>query len=50
MKQELVYFMKAIVHSLIERNFKEEWTRDVFIEKYRLHINRLKKGVEHEDC
>ena len=50
MKQELVYFMKAIIHSLIERNFKEEWSRDVFIEKYRLHINWLKKGVEHEDC
>ncbi|MDU5224087.1 MAG: TetR/AcrR family transcriptional regulator [Finegoldia magna] len=49
MKQELVYFMKAIVHSLIERNFKEEWSRDIFIEKYNLHINWLKRGVENEN-
>ena len=49
MKLELVYFMKAIVHSLIERNFKENWSRDVFLKKYKLHINWLKKGVEDED-
>ena len=46
---ELIYFMKAIVHGLIERNFKEEWSRDVFIEKYNLHINWLKRGVENEN-
>lgn len=49
MRLELVYFMKAIVHSLIERNFKENWSRDVFLKKYKLHINWLKKGVEDED-
>lgn len=46
---ELIYFMKSIVHGLIERNFKEEWSRDVFIEKYNLHINWLKRGVENEN-
>lgn len=49
MDQELIYFMKAIVHGLIERNFKEEWSRDIFIEKYNLHINWLKRGVENEN-
>lgn len=48
-KLELVYFMKATVHSLIERNFKEGWSRDIFLQKYRLHINWLKEGIKNED-
>lgn len=48
-KLELVCFMKAIVHSLIERNFKENWSRDIFLQKYRLHINWLKEGIKNED-
>ncbi|MFR6599340.1 MAG: hypothetical protein ACLURU_07415 [Finegoldia magna] len=44
-----MYFMKATVHSLIERNFKEGWSRDIFLQKYRLHINWLKEGIKNED-
>lgn len=47
--QEIIHFVKAVIHSLIERNFKEEWSKEVFLEKYTLHIHWLKKGLENED-
>lgn len=46
---EIIYFIKAIIHSLIERNFKENWSKEVFLKKYNLHIKWLMKGVENEN-
>lgn len=42
---ERVYFFRAIVHSLIERNFREEWDKVTFIEKYKTHMEWIKKGI-----
>ena len=42
---EKIYFFRAIVHSLIERNFREEWDKLTFIEKYKIHIEWIKEGI-----
>lgn len=42
---EEVNFFRAVVHNLIERNFREKWDKKTFIEKYNLHINWIKKGI-----
>lgn len=42
---EKVYFFRAVVHSLIERNFREEWDKVTFIEKYKIHIGWVKEGI-----
>ena len=47
--EEKLYFFRAIIHSLIERNFREEWDKDTFIEKYRTHMKRIKEGVFNEN-
>ena len=43
--QEKIYFFRAVVHSLIERNFREDWDKDTFVEKYKLHIRWIMQGV-----
>ena len=47
--QEKTYFFRAVVHSLIERNFREDWDKDTFVEKYKLHIKRIEEGIINED-
>jgi len=47
--QEKTYFFRAVVHSLIERNFREEWNKDTFVEKYKLHIKWIEEGIINED-
>ncbi len=42
---ELLYFIKSIIHSLIKRNFQESWTREVFLEKYKIYIGWMKRGA-----
>lgn len=42
---EKLYFFRAAVHSLIERNFREEWDKVTFIEKYKIHMEWIKKGI-----
>ncbi|MDO4773209.1 MAG: TetR/AcrR family transcriptional regulator [Bacillota bacterium] len=42
---ELVYFIRAVLHSLIERNFRLGWTKEVFLETYKTHLNWMKEGV-----
>lgn len=42
---EKIYFFRAIVHSLIERNFREEWDKLTFIEKYKINIEWIKEGI-----
>ena len=38
---EKIYFVKSVIHSLIERLFREGWSKEEFIEKYRKHLNYL---------
>lgn len=42
---EKVIFVRAIVHNLIQRNFREEWDKVTFIEKYKIHMDWIKKGL-----
>lgn len=42
---ELMNFIKAVIHSLIKRNYKENWSKDKFLETYKKHISWIMKGV-----
>lgn len=42
---EKVNFFRAVVHALIQRNFREKWDKDLFIEKYKIHIKWIKEGI-----
>lgn len=42
---EKMQFIKAVVHNLIDRRFREEWTKEVFIANYKQHLNWIEKGV-----
>lgn len=44
---ELMDFIKAVIHNLIERSFRENWTKSQFINKYNIHINWIKRGVKN---
>lgn len=46
--EEKIFFFRAVVHSLIERNYREEWDRETFLEKYRIHIEWIKGGIFNE--
>lgn len=43
--EEKVNFVRAIVHNLIQRNFREEWDKSTFVEKYKIHIDWIKEGI-----
>lgn len=43
--EEKVNFVRAVVHNLILRNFREEWDKETFIEKYKIHIGWVKEGI-----
>lgn len=42
---ERIRFIKAVVHSLIQRLFQENWDEDAFLKHYRQYIEWIKKGV-----
>ncbi len=42
---ETLHCIKAVVHSLIQRLFIEDWSRQVFLEKYQEHINIIISGL-----
>lgn len=42
---EKIQFIKSIIHSLIERLFREEWRKEEFLEKYIKHLEWIEKGV-----
>lgn len=43
--EEKIIFVRAIVHNLIQRNFREEWDRETFLEKYKIHMGWVKEGI-----
>lgn len=45
-KNEKMEFIRSIIHSLIQRSFKESWDKRVFIEKYNQYIKWIKGGIE----
>ena len=47
MDLEKMYFIKSIIHSLIERLFQEGWNKEQFIEKYMKHLSWIEKGINY---
>lgn len=44
-----IFFVKAVIHSLIERLFREGWGKEEFIEKYFKYLNYLYKRVSYSN-
>ncbi|NYV28014.1 TetR/AcrR family transcriptional regulator [Streptobacillus felis] len=44
-ESEKMHFVKAVIHDLIERMFKENWGKEKFINKYMEHLEMLKGGI-----
>ncbi|MDO4788243.1 MAG: TetR/AcrR family transcriptional regulator [Johnsonella sp.] len=42
-----IQFVKALIHSLIQRLFLEEWDADTFLKHYRQYIRWIKGGIYH---
>lgn len=42
---EKMKFIKAIVHDLIKRNFKEQWSKEVFLEHYKICMKWIREGI-----
>jgi len=47
MDLEKMYFIKSIIHSLIERLFQEGWNKEQFIEKYMKYLSWIEKGINY---
>lgn len=43
---EQIKFLKGIVHTLVKRNYKENWTKEQFGQKYQLQVSWIIKGVK----
>lgn len=43
---ELIFFVKAVIHNVIYRNFYHGWTREKFLEIYRKNVEWIAKGIE----
>lgn len=43
---EIMHFIKAAVHDLIERNYIEGWSSEEFLDKFENYIDWLKGGIK----
>lgn len=43
---EKLYYIKAFIHNLIQRNFMETWTKEEFITHFSKYLKWLKEGIE----
>lgn len=43
---EFINFIKSIIHELIKESFRNDYTREKFIEVYKLYTNWILRGVE----
>ena len=50
MDLEKIHFVKSVIHSLIQRLFRENWSKEEFIEKYIKHLSWIEKGVTYGNC
>lgn len=46
LNMEEMHYVKAVIHSLIKRNYRERWTKEEFIKKYNQYINWIIGGVD----
>lgn len=44
-ENEVLNFVKGVVHTLMERLFAEEWSRERFSEMYRKHVKWMERGI-----
>lgn len=44
-KHEEILFVKAVIHDLIQRIFKEEWDKNTFLKHYKKYIEWLQTGL-----
>ena len=44
--RDLIFFVKAVVHNIIYRNFYEEWDRDKFVKVYMKNVEWITRGIE----
>lgn len=44
-ESEKIAFVRAVIHSLIQRLFEEPWDRESFLEHYKLYVNWIKGGI-----
>lgn len=42
---EIMHFIKAVVHSIVDRCFNEEWDKEKFLEIYNKNIEWINNGV-----
>ncbi|MEJ8751441.1 TetR/AcrR family transcriptional regulator [Lagierella sp. ICN-221743] len=42
---EKMKFIKALVHDLIKRNFKEGWSKEDFLSHYNIYMKWIKEGI-----
>ena len=45
-KHEEILFVKAVIHDLIQRLFKEGWDKNTFLKHYKKYIEWLQKGLD----
>ncbi len=43
---EEMHYVKAVIHSLIKRNYRERWTKEEFMKKYNQYVNWIIGGVD----
>lgn len=43
---EKIHYLKGVLHMLIRRNFQEGWTREMFLQKFKRHLDWMMKGVK----
>ncbi|NLW42789.1 MAG: TetR/AcrR family transcriptional regulator [Tissierellia bacterium] len=42
---EQMHYLKGVIHTIIKRNYKENWTKEEFIKKYQQYVCWITKGV-----
>jgi hypothetical protein len=44
---EKMFYLQGVIHALIKRNFQENWSKQEFLKKFKLHIYWVMKGVDN---
>ncbi len=43
---EVVHYIKSIIHDLIQRNFQNNWSKKEFLDRYEKHCNYIVFGIK----
>lgn len=47
-KTDQMQFIKAVIHNLIQRNYLENWTKEVFLSNFNRYLEWLKGGIKYD--